>query len=81
MTGTRTATKRFMFMITYNGPFERATNLLLGIRERPLRRVREVPDDSLRAYLANITEALDRRWRNRHLRRGTTPWKVCKRAR
>jgi hypothetical protein len=57
----------------YEGPFERAMNWFWCIDSVTAEITREVPEGSLRDWLACRAETLDRMWRNWHVIRGLMP--------
>ena len=57
----------------YEGPFERLMNWLWCIDPLTAEIIREVPEGSLRNWMACRAETLDRMWRNWHVIRGLMP--------
>lgn len=62
-----------LIMIRYESLFERAMNRLWAIDRATNEIRREVPEGSLRNWLACRAERLDRAWRERYVCRGGLP--------
>lgn len=78
MPAEREAGRRLLHMVQYRGPWERLSGFFFGVRDDLTLRW-EVRDGSLRDRLGVACDALDHRWHDRHLRRGTVPWRHWKR--
>jgi hypothetical protein len=64
---------RLLITLAYEGPFERLMTWFWCIDPVTAEITREVPEGSLRNWLACRAETLDRMWRNWHVIRGLTP--------
>lgn len=76
--------KRLLFSIRWLGPWERLEEFFLGVRRDGTLRY-EIPAHHIpwwlkpMSVLADYANHQDIRWRNRHIRRGTTPWRIWRR--
>lgn len=70
---------RLWLNVMYEGPWERLMNRAWSLRKDGTLG-RDIPDDHWRNRLAGWFEARHFAWVNRHIRRGTQPWRVWRRA-
>ncbi len=74
----RQAAVRMLHFIDYCGPWDYLEGFFFGVRRDSTLRW-EVREGSLLERLGTFCDHRNRLWHDRHLRRGTRPWRIWKR--